>query len=162
MKKAIITLLVALSTLCCAWAGTPSKILSLARQFEQNDGFEVVRLGRLALSGIRTAASFDKDLDAEDRAALKAFKGVRSLTIVEFEDASAADKASFLEKLDKILDKMELILEAKDGGETVSIYGIDDGKRIKDVVLVSSDGDVISVKGSINLDQIGNLMEVAK
>lgn len=162
MKKALLTLLVALGTLCCSWAGTPSKINSLVRQFGQHDGFEVVRLGRIALSGIRSVAFMSKDLDAEDRAALKAFKGVKHITIVDFEEASEADKTRFCQQLDRILDKMELIMEAKDSTESVRIYGVDDGKRLKDVVLLSSDGDLISVSGSIELDQLGSLMGMAK
>lgn len=162
MKKAFITLLVALAALCSAWAGTPSKINSLARQYRSQDGFEVVQLGRLALSGIRSVALMSKDLDAEDRAALKAFKGIKHITIVDFEEASEAEKTRFCQKLDRILDKMELILEARDSTESVRIYGVDDGKRIKDVVLLSSDGDLISVSGSVDLDQLGSLMEIAK
>ena len=81
---------------------------------------------------------------------------------MDFEDASEADKTRFCQNLDRILDKMELIMEAKDSTESVRIYGVDDGKRIKDVVLLSSDGDLISVSGSIDLDQLGSLMEIAK
>lgn len=162
MKKGIITLLVALSAVCSAWAGTPSKISELARQFKDREGFEVVSVGRLLLRGMLGVARMDKDLDAEDRAALHAFDGVRRLTVIDFADASEADKASFGKKVNRILDGMELILEAKDSSETIRIYGIDDGQRIKDVVLFSPDGDLISISGTIDLEQIGRLTEMTK
>ena len=57
---------------------------------------------------------------------------------------------------------MELILEAKDDGETTRIYGIEKGNRLKDCILYCSDGTLLITSGSIGLDQLGELMETAK
>ena len=102
------------------------------------------------------------ELDEEDRAALKAFNGIKKLVIVDFESASDKVKKDFTRKLEKLLSKMELVMEAKDGGETMSIYGTDDGDSIRDCILYSSDGALIIAKGRINLDNIGELMEMAE
>lgn len=161
MKKGIITFIVALSTVCGAWAGTPSKIIGIARQYDHCEGFEVVSLGRLALGGIKGIVRLSSDLDKDERRALAAFNGVNRITIVDFEDASEADRTRFCKKVEKALSKLELIMEVKDSSETIRIYGIEDGKRLKDVVLLGTDG-LISVAGSINFDNLGDLMEMSK
>ena len=104
---------------------------------------------------IRCIGCYDTDL------CLAAFNGVNRITIVDFEDASEADRTRFCKKVEKALSKLELIMEVKDSSETIRIYGIEDGKRLKDVVLLGTDG-LISVAGSINFDNLGDLMEMSK
>ena len=162
MKKTLIIIAMVLGTVCCTWAGKPSKVNDLARQYGSKDGFEVVSIGRVLISALGVAASLDKDLDAEDRAALNAFKGIKKLTVVDFEDASEADKTDFCSKLDSVLEKMELILEAKDSGDVVKIYGHDDGKNLRDIVIYCPGEALISVNGSIAMENIGRLMEVTQ
>jgi len=143
-----------------AWAGTPEKIGDIVKQYSHREGFEVMNLGRFLVGTLRAAALLDSDMDEEDRAALNAFSRVNRLVVVDFEDASEADKTSFRRKVEKVLDKMELIMEAKDSGETIRIYGIQDDNNLKDVILYSSDGTLLSVSGSIDLEHIGELMEM--
>ena len=102
------------------------------------------------------------DLDKEERAALKVFKGLNKLIVIDFEEIPQARKATFATKVEKILDGMDLILESKDKEETFRIYGIDDGKDIRDCILYSSDGSLIVTKGRFSLDAIGKLMEMAE
>ena len=49
---------------------------------------------------------------------------------------------------------MELILEAKDDGDKLSIYGIDKGDEIRDCILWDPDGTIICVRGSVTLDKL--------
>lgn len=160
MKKGILTLLLALFAVCGAWAGTPDKIGGIVKQYSGREGFEVMNLGRFLLGTFRAAAFLDSDLDEEDRAALDAFSGIKRLVIVDFEEASEADKTSFRRKVEKVLDKMELIMETKDSGGTIRIYGIEEDNNLKDVILYGSDGTLLSVSGSIGLEHIGELMEM--
>ena len=44
MKKAIITLCIALAATVSAWAGGPAKVEALVRQYKGEEGFEVVTL----------------------------------------------------------------------------------------------------------------------
>ena len=152
--------MLALTTVMGAWAGTPEKIGDIVKQYSHREGFEVMNLGRFLVGTLRAAALLDSDMDEEDRAALNAFSRVNRLVVVDFEDASEADKTSFRRKVEKVLDKMELIMEAKDSGKTIRIYGIQDDTNLKDVILYSSDGTLLSVSGSIDLEHIGELMEM--
>ena len=160
MKKAILSLCIALVTCMSAWAGSPDKLEKLVRQYKGQEGFEVVTLGRLGLNLIKGAALLSGDLDQEDRAALKVFSGIKKLTVVDFEDANPLLKEKFSNKAEKILDRMELIMEMQDSGEKLRIYGTEDGNRIKDCILYSSDGALILVSGSLDMDKVGELMEM--
>ena len=162
MKKTVITFLLLTATLLTAWAGKPEKLERLARQYKGEDGFEMVSIGRLGLRLFGGIAAASGDLDKEERAALKVFKGLNKLIVIDFEEIPQARKAAFATKVEKILDGMDLILESKDKEETCRIYGIDDGKDIRDCVLYSSDGSLIVTKGRFSMDAIGKLMEMAE
>lgn len=162
MKKAIITLMIALTASLSAWAGTPDKVEKLIRQYKGQDGFEVVTLGRAGLGLLRSAAVLAGDLDKEDRAALNAFKGIRKLYLVDFEDAPSSVKEHFTSQLERALGGMELILESKDSTETMRIYGIEDGARIRDCIIYSSEGDLLYAVGSIDMGSIGELEKMQK
>lgn len=162
MKKALLTLILALATLASAWAGKPSQLIRLARQYKGVDGFEMLFLGPMGTALLKGTVSLSGNLDKEDRAALKAFTDIRRFTLIDFEDIPADKKASFTAKVERILKGMDLILEAKDDGEILRIYGIDKGKRLKDCILYSSDGTLLVTSGSIGLEQLGQLMEVAE
>ena len=162
MKKTVITFLLLTATLLTAWAGKPEKLERLARQYKGEDGFEMVSIGRLGLRLFGGIAAASGDLDKEERAALKVFKGLNKLIVIDFEEIPQARKATFATKVEKILGGMDLILESKDKEETFRIYGIDDGKDIRDCVLYSSDGSLIVTKGRFSLDAIGKLMEMAE
>lgn len=160
MKKALLTLILALATMATAWAGKPSQLVRLARQYKGVNGFEMVSLGPMGTALLKGAASISTD--KEDWAALRSFSGIRRFTLVDFEDIPAAKKADFAAKVERILKGMDLILEAKDDGEITRIYGIDDGKRLKDCILYCSDGTLLITQGSIRLDQLGQLIEAAE
>ena len=162
MKKGILTLLLALMAVCSAWAGTPERIGDIVRQYRNREGFEVMTMGRFLLGTLRAAARLDSDVDQEDRAALEALKGIKKMTLVDFEDASQADKTQFCLQVEKVLDKLDLIMEAKDGGEPLRIYGLEDGDKLKDIILYRADGALISISGSIGLEHIGELMDTSK
>ncbi len=162
MKKVLITLLIVLGAVSCAWAERNQKVDSLVKEYRGNDGFDVISMGPLSLSLIKVVVAVGGDLDQEDRVALAGLNGIRKITIVDFEGAAHAVKEQFCSRMETILKGMELILEAKDQGSTMRIYGIDDGKKIRDCILYSSDGALICTRGSIDLENLGQLMEMAE
>ena len=161
MKKILLTLLMVLS-LSTAWAGNPSgKLRSLVSSFKHEPGFEVVDLGGLGMGLLRMAAGAEAD-DPEDRQALELLRSIKRLTVLDFSSASPEKKEKFLRKANRILDGEEVLMEAKDGGETVRVYGVSskDGSILEDIVLLTAEA-LISVRGTIRADQIGALMKQA-
>ena len=152
-----------LSLLPAAWAGNPSgKIRTLGNDFRDQPGFEVVDMGPVALGLIRAAARGEVKTE-DDRKALQVFKDIKRLTILDFSDAEASRKEKFLRKAKRVLADEEMLLEAKDGGETIRVYGLSNaaGDILEDIVLLADDA-IISVRGKIRADLIGELVNEAE
>lgn len=144
------------------WAGNPGgKLRSLVSSFKGTEGFDIVDLGGPALFLLKAAARAEVD-DPEDRAAMDLFRSLKRLTVIDFSEAAPEKREKFLRKLDRILDGEEVLMEAKDGGEKVAIYGLTskDGSRIDDIIIRADDA-LISVRGSIRTDQVEALMKQA-
>ena len=159
MKKALLTVIIALAAGLSAWAGNPAKVQNLVNQFKGCEGFEVVSLGRVGTSLIKGAIRLSAET-AEDREAIKIFTNIKRLAIVDFEGANPEVKARFVHRLEKILDGMELIMEVNEDGECVRFYGVEEGTGIKDCIMYSSDGALIITEGGLDLDQMIHLMKL--
>ncbi len=162
MKKILLTLSLVLCLVPTAWAGTPTgKLRTLVNEFRDEPGFEIVDMGPLALGLIRAAARTEAKND-DDRKALQVFKDIKRLTVLDFSDADAAHKEKFLRKAKRILADEEMLMEAKDDGETVRIYGLSNvGDILEDVIILAGDA-LISVHGKIRADLVGELINQAE
>ena len=120
-----------------------------------------VDLGGVGLGLLKAAARTAADTP-EDREALKLFSGLKRLTIVDFSEAAPDVREKFLRKANRILSGGEMLMEAKDGGETVRIYGTasEDGTLLEDIALLAGDA-LIFIRGSIRTDQVEALMKQA-
>ena len=164
MKKILITLLMILSLGTGAQAGRPrqnTQLRTLVASYRGTEGFEVADFGGAALSLMKAAARSAVDTE-EDRQALEVFRGLKRFTVVDFSDASDHAREAFLRKANRILDQGEMLMEAKDGGETIRIYGSSskDENFLEDIVLLAED-TLIFVRGTIRIDQIEALMKQA-
>ena len=162
MKKILITLLMLLSLGTVALAGEPNRQLrNLVSDYRDTQGFDVVDIGTLGLSLLKAAARTAAETQ-EEREALKLFNGLKRLTVVDFSEAAPEIKDKFLRKVSRILQGSEMLLEAKDGDETVRIYGTssDDGNLLEDIALIAGDA-LIFVRGAIRGDQVAALIAQA-
>ena len=146
-----------------AWAGDRTgQLRTLVNEFRNEPGFEVVDMGPVALGLIRAAARGEVKND-DDRKALQVFKDIKRLTILDFSDADEAHKEKFLRKAKRILADEEMLMEAKDDGETVRIYGLSNaaGNILEDIIILAGDA-LISVRGKIRADLVGELINQAE
>ena len=162
MKKILLTLCMVLCLVPTAWAGTPTgKLRTLVNEFRDEPGFEIVDMGPLALGLIRAAARTEAKND-DDRKALQVFTDIKRLTVLDFSDADAAHKEKFLRKAKRILADEEMLMEAKDDGETVRIYGLSNVSDILEDVIILAGDALISVHGKIRADLVGELINQAE
>ena len=162
MKKAIIVLaflLVPVMTFALVPGGKISKIKvsSLVSQYRGKQGVEVIEIGRLGTALLKGVAAMADGNDKDTREALTALKGIKGLTIISYEDAEAVLKQKINGKVEKMLKGVELLMEAKDDGETMRIYGTFNEKtgKVSDVGIFSpTDGTFIFLVGSFNLEGI--------
>ncbi len=162
MKKAIIVLaflLVPVMTFALVPGGKISKVKvsSLVSQYRGKQGVEVIEIGRLGTALLKGVAAMADGNDKDTREALTALKGIKGLTIISYEDAEAVLKQKINGKVEKMLKGVELLMEAKDDGETMRIYGTFNEKtgKVSDVGIFSpTDGTFIFLVGSFNLEDI--------
>ncbi len=162
MKKILVTLVMLLSLGTAALAGNQNtQLRNLVSSFKGTEGFEVVDIGGIGMSLLKAAAKSAAETP-EDREALKLFNGLKRLTVVDFSDAAPEAREKFLRKAKRILEKGEMLMEAKDDGETVRIYGTSsaDGTLLHDIALLAGDA-LIFVRGTVPMDQVGELMKQA-
>lgn len=173
--KHLLVILLALASFTC-FAGSrraaapardavrADRITSLISEYSAKDGFEVIRVGRLGTSIVKRLVKFGLtyDNDTEAKEFLKAVDGIRKLAIVEYDDCSQADKDSFNRKVQRLLKDDSLIMEAKDEGNAVKIYGVIDDKsdKIGNFVLYApSESALICLFGTIPLSTISSIMQ---
>lgn len=136
------------------------RIGNFIAECRQYEGAEVVHLGTFATSigkGILQIASVD---DPEALQVLRLIKDVRGLYVFSYEDCSNSTKAKVNSRLEKMFDGSEMLLEAKDGSESVKIYGVTDakGETVRDLVLhTPSECAVIFILGEISTEALAKL-----
>lgn len=170
MKKYIITVIILLIATCAVAKEKDSgvslsKLNAVISEYSLNDGFDVVNVGKIGTmaikSLIRLGAMADGDND-DARAALNLISGIKKIAIVDYDDCQESVRKGFEHKLSRILTDKELIMEAKDGGDIMKIYGVIDDKADKlgnFVMYAPQDCALICLFGTIPLSAIASAME---
>jgi len=135
---------------------------SLISEFNSFEGFEVVQIGRLGTTFIKALARLSSDGDEDIKDAVGLIEGVRKFIVIDYEDCDSDVRKNITSKIEKMLRDGNIILEAKDDGDTVKIYGVTDEKsdKIQNFVLYTpSDYALVCVFGSIPLESINSLID---
>lgn len=165
MKKLLILLFLLLPL--AAGAKTTGKTIrktdltSIISEFRRYDGVEVVKLGRLGTAAVKAVVRAAVREDPEAREALNLVKGVRKLTVLEYEDCAPEVRERLNNRLRSALQGSDLLMEAKDGSSAMRIYGVVDdatGDVSNFVLHAPNDGALIFVSGTLSADMIGKLM----
>lgn len=126
-------------------------------------GLDMVTIGNF---WIKTGAKFlsfaDDDQDMKEAARL--MKSLNKLMIVSYDGCEERLRSDFDRKIGKTLDGCDLLMEAKDGGESMSIYGNSsrDGKLLEDIVFYSPENStLICFFGTLDTDKFGEFVKKA-
>ena len=163
MKKIILTICVVLCLVPTARAAQqPGQIRTLLSEFRDEPGVDVVDLGSVALGLLRATLRTQAE-NEQDQKAIDLLRSIKRLTILDCSEADQNVKDSFLRKAKRALAGEEMLMEAKDGDETVRVYGQSsgDGNILQDIFILADD-TLISIKGSIRMDQVNALIGTAK
>lgn len=165
MKKLLIFLSLAVALASCA--GTPkknentealNKAVSECRQYQ---GAKVVELGSAAADFIKGIVGLAGAEDKEAREALNVMKDIKGFTVLAYDDCSDEDKKAINAKLDPILDKSELLIEAAGDGEKVQIFGTcseENPNIVNDVIIYAKSGcALVCMFGSISMDALSKI-----
>ncbi len=127
-----------------------------------DNNLEFVSIGGIGIKLIKWGAKVSDDDDA--KLAMAAFDGVKRLMVLDYENCDKALKERFNKKIGRTLEGCELMMEAKDEEETMSIYGTlsGDGSKISDIVMYAPESSaLICFFGTIDTDELGKLVETA-
>lgn len=165
MKKYLLILLLLLPL--TASAARPNKknvsqreVASVVSEFRHCDGVEVMRLGWLGTALVKGVAVHVDDNDDDLREIRQALRGIKGVTVMEYESAAPEVRERVNRRLSSILGKREILMEVKDDGEKVQIFGVLDDATglVRDIVFHSpSDCALICMFGSLPLDVIGKI-----
>lgn len=166
MKKficSIVVVMLVLPVVACAQV-SKSRVVNLVQAYRGCPGFEVVNVGPLGLSLMKALARVSGETEEDEDLALvlQAADGLRGVAIVDYSEASDRDKRKFSEKAAKLFMESEKLVEIKDEGEMVLMYGTSDesGTVISDFVLFAPDEcALICLFGDIPIETVMKLAE---
>lgn len=170
MKKLFVILFLALVPLTGVAAQGKTQALprqqitTLVGDFSGTNGFEVVRVGRLTMGLVKTIVrkAVRESGDQDSAELLSLLNGIRSVSVVDFEDASPEARERFSRRLDRMLDGVDLLMETKDGGEDMRLFGVVDeaGDRISDFIVWSpSECKLICLYGSMSMRKLSRFLQ---
>lgn len=141
----------------------PGDAVSIIRDFDNAEGFNVLSIKGFGTGVIKhmIIAAMDRN-DPEQRAFADLVSGIKRLTVVEYSDCDDSTRERFLRKMDRVLNDDNLLMDVKDSGESLKIYGTvsEDGNQIKDFFVHAPDeGAFILLSGTLSLDSVSGLME---
>ena len=114
---------------------------------------EMVAIGGLALKFGKMINGLERDLPI--------IRGIKNMLVVDYEECPEPIREKFNDKMSRELRGCELLMEAKDGEERMSIYGnsSNDGSTISDIVMfVPQNGALICFFGTISADDLSDLV----
>ena len=165
MKK-IFLLIVLLLPLTAAAARparhvSQSEVTSIISDFRHYDGVEVVRLGRMGTALIRGVIGHVDAGDADMQALRKTLRGVRGVTVLEYEDAAPDIRRRLDKRISHALRRSELLMEARGDGSAMQMFGVVDDATgtVRDLVMrAPGESTLICLFGSISMDAVSKLM----
>lgn len=139
-----------------------SQISLLINEYKAYDGFEAVKVGRLATGFIKSMinAGAMESGDPEVKDLKRLVKGIRKLAVVDYSDCDQQVRQGFSTKMERLLNGAEMLMEVKDGSDVMRMYGVvdDRGGKVKNFVLFSpEDCTLICLFGTLSLDSIMSL-----
>ena len=140
-----------------------SAILKVVGKYQGKEGFETVTFGNLAVGLVKLIANATAQTP-EDKAALDIMDGINKFVAVEYYDAEASVKASFNKEISALLAGAEKIVEVKDDGDSVDIYGTlsKDGENIRDIIIyVPEESSIVCIFGTVDIKNLGEVMKTA-
>lgn len=168
MKKILSIILIATSIIFSASIGvfaaekyTQDAVSAVIKKYSGEKGVESMNLGKMGLGAFRAVIRMSSDKDA--RAMLELTKGIRGLSMMEYDDCSAKVRRQINAEIEAALAGVGMLMELHDGDESVRIYGNldEDGKSVSDtVIFIPEDCALICFYGSVCIDALQSAVDL--
>lgn len=154
MKRLILLAALLIPTLLSAQNAAVEKLF---QKYQGKEGVTTVMIGPELFQVIKSMEI--KDIEAHDLPMDK-LKSVKILTI---EDEDQWQGVNFYNEIEKDLDMSDYaeVMTVNDGGETVRMWMKNEGKQIREFLLIvgGDDNVLIYITGDFNLDDISGIAE---
>lgn len=144
---------------------TQTDIKNITNEFRSEDDFVVLNFGRVGtwfLKGaFKVAMLVDNDEDkSEARMTRKMVSGIKSMTVVSYEDSSNSVQSRFNQRVDALLSDVEPLIEICDDGGIVRIYGSESGEEyLRDIIVYTpSECALVCLFGKFPISVIGEII----
>ena len=165
MKKILmIAIVLAMSTMAMA-----QSVGEVIDKYKSLDNAESMTMTKDMLSMMTAMAQNSKDLDAEARESMEMMKNIEQMTTLQVKEADAATATTLMSDMRKALSKgYEITTDMQEDNESVVIAIKKKKKKdnhASEVVIVAKEEKetvVVYIIGKIDMDKIGNLMNMTK
>ena len=146
-----------------AFGATPltrARLTSLIKECGNYEGAEVVRLGGFTTGALKGLVWIAGSGDPDAKEFLRLCRGIKSMSIMEFDDCSPSDRAYINDRIERLLDESDVLMDVKEDGQNLRIYGVFDEKKntVGDFVLYSKDEcALICLFGKVSMDTLSDL-----
>lgn len=167
MKKILVIILASvLSLSVMAAKSSPdersrAELAQTIQEFSSDPDIDVVEIGSLGTSLLKTIAKWGAIGDKDMQMAVKLMKNLKKISIVDYSSCKQDVKDNFTRKVSGLLSQDNLLMEAKDGGDSMKIYATPDksGDNLKDIILFSPDNQaLICLFGSVSMDAVAKII----
>lgn len=143
--------------------GTSAQVVSLVTEFSMCEGFNIVQVGKLGTGLIKKIVRAAADPDnPEEKALLDMVNGIKKVSVIEYSECDEETRAKFVRKLERIIPEENLLIDIKDDGEKVRIFGVvsEEGGSLQDFILHAPDESaLVCLFGSISMDSLSKLLD---
>ena len=133
-----------------------AQVKALVAECRSYEGAEVINAGRLITGAIKGAIRLASVEDDGVREIAKLIGGVKSISILDFEDCSPRDKNAICSRIERVFKGIEPLMEVRDDGDLLLIYGVvnEAATKLRDFIVYSpGNGNLICLFGSIDTDK---------
>lgn len=164
MKKVLLSILTLLTLLVPALAGgsvSKSQLSAFISDCRRYDGVEVVRLGGLTAMALKATIRLAAADDPDARELVKVISNIKKVIVFDYDDCEPVVRNKINRKLDRILSGSDLLLETREDGQAMQIYGVIDERAgtVRDFVMHDASGSsLICFFGSISIDKLSRVL----
>ena len=164
MKKVLLSILTLLTLLTPAFAGgsvSKNQLSSFISECRRYDGVEVVRLGGPTAIALKTTIRLAAADDPDAQEFIRLISKIKKVIVFDYDDCAPAVRDKINRRLDRILEGSDLLLEAREDGQAMQIYGVIDERAgtVRDFVMHDASGSsLICFFGSISIDKLSRVL----
>lgn len=167
MKKIFVLILVSFLSLSIMSAKSSpdeksrAELAQTIKEFSSDPDIEIVEIGSLGTSLLKTIAKWGAIGDKDAQMAMSLMKNLKKISIVDYSSCKQDVKDRFTSKVTRLLSEDNLLIEAKDGSDSMRIYATEDDKKnaLKDLILFSPGNDaLICLYGSVSMEAISKII----